>query len=148
MTVVRGVTTTEESMCHHIELIDKHHCRHVVTAYEVDQISDVFEKVNFNKVVHMFKNIAAEDVSRPQGEAELLVGMQFQHLHPVRIYFVKQLGIYSSIFGTGRLLGGTDPKLGLGSIGGNTRSIVNHLTISNVFPVNLDTVQDLSLIHI
>ena len=102
LSVVKGTTSTERTVSYHVELVDRSGTHHVVTAYEIDQITAGFDPVSADKVVNKFKGLSPADVTRSDGEAELLVRMQFQHLHPVRMSNVNQLGLYLTVFGTGR----------------------------------------------
>ena len=89
LTVVKGTTTTEETMSYHLELVDRKQKCNIITVYEIDQITDTFEHVDVDKVVHEFKSLSVNNIKRLVGQAEFLVGMQYQHLHPVRMVSVQ-----------------------------------------------------------
>ena len=143
LTVVKGTTSTERTMSYHVVLVDRSGRHHVITAYEINRITEPFEPISVDKVVNKFRGLTRSDVACPDGDEEILVGMQFQHLHPVRMYSVNRLGLYSTAFGTGRVLGGTNPKLQLGRIGSRvTAAVAHHVSISNVRPVSCDQTVD------
>ena len=63
-------------------------------------------------MVHHFPNYNQDDLARPYGDVQLLIGLSQLELLPTGpVQRVGRLGVFESIFGTGAILGGTDPTL-------------------------------------
>ena len=140
LTVVKGSTSKEESYLHQIQIFDCCGRSHTITAFEMDEITGEVESININGVVHLFDNLHGKDVRRVRGDIELLVGMSNSELHPVRVNFVDHLSHYTSIFGTGHLLGGRHKLLDLKHLGSvaTFAATVSRAKIGNIKPIDLD----------
>ena len=111
LTTVGGVVTTHESTLHEITLIDKNNQKHFVTAYEIPDICGEVGSIKVNGVMHLFPSTKIKEVERCSGKIEMLVGMEYASLHPKPVTERENLVLYRSLFGTGKVLGGTHPAV-------------------------------------
>ena len=107
LTTVGGVVTTQDSVMYHIIIIDRKGKKHKITVYEIEDICGDVGAINVNGVVHLFPSLHASEVTRTSGKIELLIGMDRANLHPKSTCEKDGLVLYSSRFGSGKILGGT-----------------------------------------
>ena len=88
-----------------IPLIDKLGRVWKISAFGMKTITHDVKKVDTAMIAKMF-DMAEEDVMRPVGEVDLLVGMEHAGIMPCRRDSIKKIVLYSSIFGTGFVVGG------------------------------------------
>ena len=74
-----------------------------------------------------------DNVSRPHGMVELLIGYDYAGWHPVREASLDHLLILSNV--CGKCLGGTHPSLKESTEKAVMNIIVNHKTLSDFFGV-------------
>ena len=114
ITTVNG-TRTIDSFAYTVPLIDKDKERHLVTALEVESISDNIIEADVSAVKHMFSSVVQDKwdqiKSRPKGEIDLLLGQNVCGLHPVSFESRGNLKVLSSPFGCGFVLTGTHPAI-------------------------------------
>ena len=65
------------------------------------------QSVNVNGIVQLFKNISEEDISRPSGTIDVLIGYEYAAYHPQNEQTPGQLLLLKNRFG--RCIGGTHP---------------------------------------
>jgi Pao retrotransposon peptidase len=94
-----------------VNLVDRHGEEHQVCAIGINRITTGMAVSGLDRVLKLFSCLSQQDVEPPVGEVDLLVGMGYVHLLPVRQQLVGQLAVYCSLFGTGFLLGGKHPDL-------------------------------------
>ena len=102
----------QQTYLHEITLLDSAGKPHVLQAYEIDDICGEMKCVNVNGVVRLFKNLKASDVQREAGSIELLIGMEQIAIHPRHVDEREGMVLFSSIFGTNKVLGGSHKLLG------------------------------------
>ena len=83
----------------------------MLKAYSIDSITSPMEKILVDGIMHKFQDTRSVHAERPEGQVDLLVGLDRSSLHPRAVRSVLDLTLYESIFGTGLLLGGSDPAL-------------------------------------
>ena len=66
-----------------------------MNAIKINKITENLKQVKINSVFHLFEKLHMSEVKRPNGEMELLVGMQHQSMHLVREESTWELGLYS-----------------------------------------------------
>ena len=108
---VGGITTHQTTYLHDITLVDITGKTHIVQALEIEEICGVMKKVDVSGVVTLFQNLQLNDVRRVHGQVELLIGSDHLGVHPKELEEVEGLRLYTSIFGTGRVLCGSHPRL-------------------------------------
>ena len=116
MQVTGRVSNTWNTFAYFVRLIDRCGEVHVVLAYQISSITAPLGKVEVAAARRLFphlKNLA--DVVRPEGEIDVLIGIQYAGLFPwvdKRERDVEgNLRLLSSKFGTGRVLDGQHPLI-------------------------------------
>ena len=100
----------QETTLYDIALTDRRGVKHVISAYEIEEICE--ETAFYNSgISKIFKNVKPSDVKRPRCKVELLVGMDNIGLHPKIVECKANLALFSSQFGTGKLIGGQHPTI-------------------------------------
>ena len=102
-----------ETRVYWVALLDKDGQEHGIMAFSMETITSSVPAVDVTEAARVFnkRGIKVSDVARPQGEVDLLVGIQCAGLHPTRSIggTVENLGLCQSKFGTGWLLEGVHP---------------------------------------
>ena len=52
--------------------------------YGIDVITVNIQSVSVNNVVHLFKDVTLEEIRRPTGSADILIGYGYAGYHPVK----------------------------------------------------------------
>ena len=78
---------------------DRQGINHIVQVIEVDSIADEPMPKEYEQLVKLF-NLPAGSLRRPYGPVDMLIGMDYQEIHPTRIDMRDKLGLYASQFGT------------------------------------------------
>ena len=102
--------------------------------------------------MHKFPDTRPFDVKRPVGPVDILVGIDRLSLHPTLVSNVGDLSLFQSLFGTGWLLGGSDPDLKPSSIGFDSKAhnlkhalLADECNLPNATVVNFLRTYDSSL---
>ena len=103
--------TKWETVLYAVTLVDKHGHKQVVKAYSIESITSPIDRVLLDDVMCKFPDVRPMMIQRPEGPVDLLVGLDRSSLHPKAVTSVGDLTLYESIFGSGLLIGGTDPIL-------------------------------------
>ena len=94
-----------------VTVLDKYGKKHLIRAYSIDSITSPIDKVVLDGVLCRFPNVRPAMIERPEGQVDLLVGLDRSSIHPKAVTSVGDLTLYESVFGSGVLVGGTDPEL-------------------------------------
>ena len=78
-------------------------------AYGIERITSDIESVNIDDIVHLFKNVTKEEIERPSGPVDILIGYEYAAYHPEREQNIGHLVLLRNRFG--RCIGGTHPLL-------------------------------------
>ena len=111
LVTVGGDSKRQSTYLHEVCLKDQEGGIHNIQAFQIDDVCGRLQGIDISPVVHLFAGLSKEDVQRPDGPIELLVGMPYASIHPTRIDSVNSLVLYKSIFGSGDILGGCHPSL-------------------------------------
>lgn len=103
---VGGNLSSQSTLLHEIPIVDHEGRNHVIQAFEIGDICGSLQNVDVSRLVESFKNLRVDDVIRPDGEIEILIGMKHAMLHPRPIDHADGLVLYESKFGTKKVLGG------------------------------------------
>ena len=76
---------------------------------EVDSLSHVAEVRGLKEIHEQFPERTPEELCRPHGEVDLLIGIDRVDIHPAVHMTQDHLRLCSSVFGTGWAIGGTIP---------------------------------------
>ena len=95
-----------------VPLVDKTGIIHRVKCFGVESITSKLEKVYIDGVIYSFPKLTAEQLARPHGTVEILIGLNQLDIMPKGPVMIDGgLGVFESIFGTGYVLAGTHPSL-------------------------------------
>ena len=104
-----------DTMVYWITLTDNTGGQHRILAFGMESITAVQRGVDVDSAVKLFPELRDGDqIRRPTGEVDLLVGIQHANLHPAPRGpkgVVGSLRLLESKFGTGYLLDGTHPQI-------------------------------------
>ena len=88
---------------------------HKVLAYSIDTITAPTVHVDVRPALKVFPEVNFHDISRPEGDVDLLLGIQDADLHPILAnptkHRVGKLRLLTSKFGSGYLLDGAHPEI-------------------------------------
>ena len=62
--------------------------------------------MSMESITQFFPSVSEEDIARPLGEVDILIGMEYADMHPRQIESNQGLVLYVSDFGTGKIIGG------------------------------------------
>ena len=106
LVTVGGTITYMNTILYEIELIDTNGNSHEIQLYEIDDICGKITSMSTASLTQFFPSITAEDIARPDGAVDILIGMEYAEMHPFQIEWSQGLVLYQSNFGTGRVVGG------------------------------------------
>ena len=101
-----------ETKLYTVPAVDKCGQTHYIQAYGIEKITSTSIKDELIRAVSTFQGVDQGDIKIPEGEVELLVGMNHVRLQPVMVEVQGDLALFSSKFGTGKLLGGVSGQSG------------------------------------
>ena len=88
---------------------------HKVLAYSIDTITAPMGHVDIRPALKVFSEVNYQDILRPEGDVDLLLGIQDADLHPILAnpakHQVGKLRLLTSKFGSGYLLDGAHPRI-------------------------------------
>ena len=105
LVTVNNVVTPQHTMLYDIKITNRNGEVNIIMAYEIEEICEETAFFDSN-VTDLFKNVNPDDVKRPRGRVDILIGMDYIKLHPTRSETVGDLALFESAFGSGKLLGG------------------------------------------
>ena len=99
------------TVAYNLFLVDSSGEKHKVTAYEMDTITSDIEAMDTSKLAAIFSylEVKPEDLIRPSGPVDLLVGVNHASIHPYDDTVPRcdgELKLLRSIFGTGWVIEG------------------------------------------
>ena len=101
---VGGIVTPQQTILYEVPIKDREGKIEIIKAYEIDEICQELACID-KKVTKLFKGVKLKHIERTRKKVQLLIGMDYINLHPVRLECNRNLGLFSSLFGTGKLLG-------------------------------------------
>ena len=105
LTVVGGMQHSMESKRYEIPLVDLEGRIFVLHAYSINNISSNINSLDFDQIKKFFPGV--ENLNRPEGEVDLLIGYNYAAWHPVPEKSYKHLLLLSNSFG--KCVGGSHP---------------------------------------
>ena len=124
---VGGVTEKVQSFVYNVPLKDKHGRKHVIKAYGIEEISSQIKKVDIEGAICFFPDLRAEDIQRPSGFIDLLVGFNYANLHPVRKKAHGHLLVMENDFG--KCLGGSHHNMKECTVNHLDQVLIHHVTM-------------------
>ena len=106
--------TTQYDVC----LLDREKTEHWISAFEMETITAMQEKVDVSGAVQLFPILAdLKQVDRPKGPVDLLIGIHHAELHPTlagKHHIRGSLRLMDSMFGSGYILDGVHEDIETG----------------------------------
>ena len=93
-----------------LALVDSQGVSRVINAFGIDSLTRIAPAPQLQEVVRWFPEVQISNIERPEGEADILIGMDRVSLHPVSIVTRREMRLMKSQFGTGYILTGVLPR--------------------------------------
>ena len=122
ITKVGGTEEVVSSHLYDVPLLRSDGRRVHIRAYGIDKITSNISRIDLSNVIPLFKDVKINDIVRPEGEIDLLIGYEYAGLHPIRKRAVDNLLLLGNEFG--ECVAGSHP----GIVENTRRSIVSNLT--------------------
>ena len=103
---VGGVVTTHNTTLYEITIVAKDGSRHLLQAFEIDEICGSLKTMNTGRFAKLFPMTKPNEIARPTGKVDILLGNDYAPLHPDKQHVRDGLVLYKSQLGTGKILGG------------------------------------------
>ena len=89
---VGGESENVDTFKYKLPLIDKQGKTVVFDVYGIDKITSPIPAVNIKGISKLFKDVSEEELTRPTGEVDALIGSEYADFHPLKeqsldIYF-------------------------------------------------------------
>ena len=98
ITKVGGTKEDINSFKYEVPLIDQNGNEITLQAYGIQRISTPLEKVELKDIASWF-SINENEIERPFGDVDMLIGFEYAGYHPVREQSVNHLLLLKNIFG-------------------------------------------------
>ena len=98
-----------ETMKYKLPLLDKQGHTIEFEVYGINKITSDIEHVDVESIAHLFRNITKDEIARPAGPVDVLIGYEYAAYHPEREQNIGHLVLLKNRFG--RCVGGTHPLL-------------------------------------
>ena len=89
-----------------VPLVDNAGLVHRINAFGIEKITSTSVNRSIESAVQQFEDVNLEDVRIEAEEVDLLIGMGNVSIMPTKVQVKNNLALFSSIFGSGKLLGG------------------------------------------
>ena len=123
---VGGESETVDTFKYKLPLIDKQGKTIVFDAYGIDKITSPIPSVDLKGISKLFKDVHADELIRPTGEVDTLIGYEYADFHPLKEQSSGHLLLLRNQFG--RCIGGTHPVLN----GINEKSLIGNMYANHV----------------
>ena len=98
-----------ETMKYKLPLLDKQGHAVEFEVYGINKITSDIERVNVESIAHLFRNVTRDEIARPAGLVDVLIGYEYAAYHPEKEQNIGHLVLLKNRFG--RCVGGTHPLL-------------------------------------
>lgn len=106
---IGGQNEEIETMKYKLPLLDKRGQAVEFEVYGISKITSDIEHVNVESIAHLFRNVSKDEIARPAGPVDVLIGYEYAAFHPEREQNNGHLVLLKNRFG--RCVGGTHPLL-------------------------------------
>ena len=96
-----------KTMKYKLPLLDEQGHAVEFKVYGINKITSDIELVNVENVAHLFRNIIMDEIARPAGPVDVLIGYEYAAYHPERDQNIDHLVLLKSRFG--RCVGWNSP---------------------------------------
>ena len=129
---VGGESETVDTFKYKLPLIDKQGKAIVFDVYGIDKITSPIPSIDTQGISKLFKDVHKEDLIRPTGEVDTLIGYEYADFHPLKEQSSGRLLLLRNQFG--RCIGGTHPVLK----GTNEKSLIGTTYAHHVKMVRIE----------
>ena len=131
LTVVGGIQRSIESTRYKVPLVDLQGRTFIIHAHSINTISSNIRELNFSKIKRFFPKAIIDQLIRPMGEVDILIGYNYAAWHPIPEQTYGHLLILSNSFG--KCVGGSHPNIcEKTEKNENISYIVNLISVKNV----------------
>ena len=109
MVKVGGVNEKLISRKYKLTLIDKKGQELQIDVYGIDKITSDIQAINLDGIHRLFRNVTKEEITRPTGEVDVLIGFEYAGFHPQTEQSSEHLLLLKNRFG--KCIGGTHPQI-------------------------------------
>lgn len=109
MVKVGGVNEKLISRKYKLTLIDKKGQELQIDVYGIDKITSDIQAINLDGIHRLFRNVTKEEITRPTGEVDVLIGFEYAGFHPQTEQSSEHLLLLKNRFG--KCIGGTYPQI-------------------------------------
>ena len=96
-----------ETSLYMVPLVDRQGDLHYIDAFGIETITSSDVNHSIREAAGVFKEVDLEDVAVPATGVDLLIGMKNVDIMPTKSKVIGGLALFSSIFGSGKLFGGS-----------------------------------------
>ena len=136
VTKVGGISENINSNRYNLTLKDKDGVDHNIIVYGIEKISTELNSINLTAVSQLFQRAKPEEISRPYGEIDVLIGFEYAGYHPTKKECNDHLLLLENRFG--KCLGGSHPLLRE-----TTRKLVKHAMLHHAKISEIDQFFDI-----
>lgn len=124
-----------ETTVYSVRLLDRDDIERGIIAFSVESITSEIENMNIRGAAQLFPQAALEELRRPNGPVDILVGINFASLHPTVVDIKGDLRLLRSRFGKGWVLDGRHPSVKTKSKGATMSALAHKLCHARVVEV-------------
>ena len=101
----------------------------------MESITSEIEKINIAEAAKLFSQAALDELRRPDGNVDVLVGINVASLHPTVVDLAGNLRLLKSRFGKGWVLDGTHPSIETKGRGATMSALAHKVCYARVIEV-------------
>ena len=111
LSIVKSLGQNEkiETMKYNLPLLDKQGHAIEFEVYGINKLTSHIEHVDVESIAHLFRNVSKDEMARPVGPVDVLIGYEYAACQPEREQNIGHLVLLKNRFG--RCVGGTHPLL-------------------------------------
>jgi len=111
LTIVKvgGLKETTNSYQYEVPLKDKEGKTVLLIAYGIQRISSPAKAINMMNFANLFLTVPEEEITRPTGDIDMLIGFEYAGFHPTKEQSVNHLLLLKNRFG--RSIGGSRKEI-------------------------------------
>ena len=129
---IGGTVTTRRTWLHEITIVDREGNPHLIKAFQIDEICSNLHQGNTDQFAKLFPSTTPRDIRRPKGKVDILIGNNYATVHPTKGCTREGLVLYESMFGTGKILGGSHEKVEENTVINSNAHTAAHARVTNV----------------
>ena len=111
LSIVKSLGQNEkiETMKYNLPLLDKQGHAIEFEVYGINKLTSHIEHVDVESIAHLFRNVSKDEMARPVGPVDVLIGYEYAACQPEREQNIGHLVLLKNRFG--RCVGGTHSPL-------------------------------------